>query len=280
MADYHFPIALLQAKDGDLMLLTLAWASDSRGKGLLHAESEQAGGGLDIIAEAQGHDWYEALSAKVKNSIEEHKFSDYRAWAADRALNLNSGRRCQSDPEQHVRKLTAAKLVIRDAEAPAKTHSPRVWVPPIAWERAFFDDTERRNIAIRDFRVLCSLYSWIGESPARIVRRPAIMTRAFGFWSKEHTQEMIQSRIRQSLERGFTPRMIRDSLERLERCGEIIRISPSDTVTWYARGSSDPTVVVDHIQKHVEGHRANRSKSGAAQQLWELTEKRKQEGTK
>lgn len=269
--EYLIPIALLRAPDDQLGNLTLTWANDSRGWSLLGG---QAG---FLISEAKSKDWYQSLPKGVRKSIEDHKFSDYRPWFADR-LQAASGRWHFTDPELHVTCLKQAKQILEDAKCGTK--SPLVYVPLLAWKRAFVDDTERRHIAIRDFRVLCSLYSWIGESPARIVRRPAIITRAFGFWSKEHTQETIQNRIRKSCERGFTPRMIRDSLERLEACGEIIRISPSETVTWYARGSSDPTVVVDHIQKRGEANRANRSKSEAAQQLWELTEKRKQEGAK
>jgi hypothetical protein len=269
--DYLIPIALLRAPDDQIASPMVAWANDSRGRSLLNGQAGY------LISEAKKTDWYRNLSKEVRKSIEHHEFSEYRAWFADRFKSVQ-GRCSFGNPQDHVTQFRQAKQMLDDAKC--GTQSPFVYVPLLAWQRAFKDDTERRDIAIRDFRVLCSLYSWIGESPARIVRRPAIIQRAFGFWAKEHTQEMIQSRIQQSLERGFTPRMIRDSLERLDRCGEIIRISPSETVTWYARGSSDPTVVVDHIEKREQASRANRSKSEAAQQLWELTEKRKQEGTK
>lgn len=266
--DYLIPIALLRAPDDQLESLTLAWANDSRGWGSLPGQAQY------LISEAKSKDWYQSLSKEVRKSIENHEFSDYRAWFADRFREAG-GRYYFVDPHAHVTALRQAKQIVEDAKC--STKSPFVYVPLLAWKRVFKDDTERRDIAIRDFRVLCSLYSWIGESPARVVRRSAIVARAFGFWAKEHTEQAVQERIRKSLPNGFTPRMVRDSLERLERCGEIIRISPSETVTWYARGSSDPLLVVECIKRRCQERSVSRSKSGAVRELWE---KLKQEGTK
>lgn len=275
MADYHFPIALLRAPDDQLSNLTMAWANDSRGWGLIRKQEEDAGGGgLDIIEEAKAAEWYPGLSGKARHAIENHKFSDFRAWAASRARPVPE-RWFFQDPEYHVKRLEEAKRIVSDATW--STQSPLVFVPLLAWTRAFKDDAENRDIAIRDFRVLCGLYSSIGKLPARVVRRSEIIKRAFGFWAKDHSEQMVQKRIRETLPNGFTPRMIRDSLDRLDRCGEILRFPTSQTVTWYARGSSDAKPAAEYVYKRTMDGLVSRSRSPAAQML---LDKLKQEGTK
>lgn len=255
-----FPISLLRAPDRELDHLTIAWANDRHGRGLIAADSNAVGGGFDLFQEIEDAKWFKALDRKTQESILENTNEDAAAWAANRA-RMPKARDGFQALEGHLHWLKKARDA--DQQARTKSQSPTVYLPPMAMQRAFKDPTDRRDLAIRDFRILCSLYSWIGRDVARVVRRSAILKRAFGFWSDDHDEAKVENHIRKMQGFDFTERMIRDSLARLDTCKEIIRAPWPKTVTWYARGSTPAKDVFDRITQP----RPDRSRSAAVMEL-------------
>lgn len=257
-----FPISLLRAPDTELECLVVAWANDSHGRGLIAADSKAIGDGLDVFQDIEDADWFAALDKKTQESILENTNEDAAAWAANRA-RMPKDRRGFEHLADHLYWLKKARKT--DQQACTKSQSPTVYLPPMAMQRAFKDPADRRDLAIRDFRNLCSLYSWIGCEPARVVRRSAILKRAFGFWSDDHDEAKVESHIRKMQGFDFTVKMIRDSLHRLDKCGEIIRLKASPRNTWYARGSTP----IEKVLKRIDQSKPSRSRSTAVQALFD-----------
>jgi hypothetical protein len=257
-----FPISLLRAPDTELEGLVLAWANDSNGRGLITADSKAIGDGLDVFQDIEDADWFAALDKKTQESILENTNEDAAAWAANRA-KLPYHRSSFKKLADHLHWLKKARTT--DRQACTKSQSPTVYLPPMAMQRAFKDPTGRPGLAIRDFRILCSLYSWIGRDGARVVRRSAILKRAFGFWSDDHDEAKVENHIRKMQGFDFTVKMIRDSLDRLDKCGEIIRLKVSPRNTWYARGSTPK----EKVLKRIDQSKPSRSRSTAVQALFD-----------
>ena len=257
-----FPISLLRARDDYLGGLTLAWANDSRGRGLIEKQTINAGGEVYILTEIENADWFESVDEGTQEAIFENTDSDVTAWAADRVRRTNP-RKSFKIPKIHLELLEMAREL--DRQSCATLRSPIVFIPPIAWARAFEDKTSRPGLAIRDFRVLCGLYSVIGRDVARCVRRSAIRKRAFGFWARDHDDKALEAHILETQGFDLTVKMIRDSLDRLVKCREIIRLKAGARDTWYAHGSTTTEAVL----KRIAQSKAIRTRSTAAQELYD-----------